>query len=235
MAKKTELAKTEETGGALAQRSAMGGAAIAGRDASNSISRVVMFQGTAQEEALYGSDFKRGDFIETLEKRLLGKSIEIVCVAGWMSWSKFVEGQTAPVYSFRSKAEVPAEDLEWGEEGAAKRSPAACETVNMVCVVNGEPFPALFMFKRTSIKAYTKVIEPCESRFGRCVYELSSEDDKNASGQPYKRLKARMVRKLSEGDALIPIVTAIEFEFKKAKAKFEKTADAAPDEDSIPI
>lgn len=207
----------------------MGGAAVEGRDASNSISRVVLYQGTAQEEALYGSDFKRGDFIETLEKRLLGKSIEIVCVAGWMSWSKFVEGQTAPVYSFRSKAEVPAEDLEWGKEGAAKRSRAAIETVNMVCIVNGEPFPALFMFKRTGMRAYTKV-EACESRFGRCVYELSSEDDKNASGQPYKRLKARMIRKLSKGDALIPIVTAIEGEFRKAKDKFEKTADAAPDE-----
>src|SRR6185369_2418284 len=108
----------------------------------------------------YGDGFKRGDFIDALEKRNLGKSIRIIPIAGWMSWSRFVEGQIAPVYSFTDVSKVPAEDLRWTDEGTNRKPPAAVETVNMICLVNDEPYPALVRFKRTGLKAYQRTIEP---------------------------------------------------------------------------
>ena len=220
------------------EKPAMGGALVEGRDSTMAISRVALFQGTAEEEQMYGSDFKRGEFIETLEKKSLGTSIRIVCVGGWTSFAKFIQGQKAPVYSVRKLADVPKEDREWSGEGANKTPPAVTETVNMVVLVNDDATPSLFLFKRTGLKAYQRTIEPCEAKFGRCVYELSSVDDKNASGQPYKRLTARMVKRLTEEDATTAIVKMIEDQFNKAKAKFEAAAtdhDAATKGDDIPF
>jgi hypothetical protein len=214
-----DLAKPAAAGGAL-EKAAIGGALVEGRDAKMAISRVALYQGTAEEEQMYGPSFKRGDFIETLEKRNLGPSIEIVCIAGWVSWAKFVQGQKMPEYSTRNKAEVPAEDLVWNDD----EPPAANETVNMVVLVNGEPFPSLFVFKRTGLKAYQRTIEPCEARFGRCVYVLSSEKDQNASKQPYQRLTATMKRKLTTEDPLLGVVKAVDDEFRKSQAKFEAAA-----------
>ena len=234
MAKK-EIQKSEA--GALATKADMGGALVQGRDSAMAISRVALFQGTAEEEQMYGSDFKRGEFIETLEKVSLGTSIQVVCIGGWVSFAKFIKGQKAPVYSVRTLAEVPAEDREWTDGPGGRTPPAVTETVNMVVLVNDDATPSLFLFKRTGLKAYQRTIEPCEAKFGRCIYELGSVDDKNASGQPYKRLTAKMVKKLMQDDAKFPIVTAVEEQFQKAKAKFEAAASdhAAESRSEIPI
>ena len=230
----TALAGRDAQGGGAMERSAIGGSIVAGRDSSASIAQVVMYQGTPTEEQMYGSDFKRGEFIETLEKRSYGFKVEIVCIGGWMSWAKFVDGQIAPEYSHTNKSDVPPEDLEWQDDGGGKRSPpAATETVNMVVLVNGEPFPSLFRFKRTGLKAYGRTIEPSEKRFGRCVYELAGVDDKNANNQAYKRLTAKMLRKIPEGDPILGVVNAIESEFKASRARFEAAAEPTHDETPI--
>lgn len=229
MAKKNDIVAAG--GGDLATDVPTPGAIVQGRDATASISRLVLFQGTAEEQEMYGSDFKRGDFIDTLERRSLGQTIRIIPVAGWMSWAKFVKGQKVPVYSVRSKADVPPEDLDWN----GKEPPAATETVNLILIAEGEQFPMLFMFKRTGLKAYTKVIEPMEQRWGHSLYELSSTDDKNPEGKPYKRLTARVVSKTPESAAAV--LAQLKAKIADVQSKAEKLAESESESqsDSIPI
>jgi len=225
---KAELATTA-TGGALAPRAGTG-AMVEGRDASKAISHLVMYQGTPTEEREYGDSFKRGEFIDALERRSLGTKVSIIPVAGWMTWSKFVDGQVAPAYSFTSRAQVPAADLQWVEKDGKRTPPAAVECVNMICLVNDETYPVLFRFKRTGLKAYQRVIEPMEARRGHGVYELASEDDKNSKGQAFKRLTARYSRQATvEELALVENIKGVLSEVRAKAAQVEDTNDGGTD------
>lgn len=172
-----------------------GGALIEGDEQGVQISRLALYQGTSTEQAAYpDANFKRGDFIDTLEGRAVGQKVQVVPIFGWKSWVRFERGSVAPVYSTRNKSEVPLEDLEWHD----KTPPLATECVNVVCAVSGEAWPYLVVLKRTGLKAWGKIIGPMEARRGSTgkgpgLYELSSVDDKNAENQAYKRLTARYV------------------------------------------
>ena len=178
--------------------SAFGGGAlqVEGQDDNKmQLGRVVLFQGTAEEEEMYG-EHKRGTFLDALEQRELGDEIDIMPVRAWASWAKFNRGENRPEYSTTIKAEVPDGDLEWGEDGTP---PAASESVNCVVVVKGEPWPYLLIFKRTGLAAFNKTIKPVEARRGATgktpgLYRLTSTDDKSADGKPFKRLVCRALR-----------------------------------------
>lgn len=194
MAKEKELAtKTEARALALTGDDAAG-LVVEGRDGGASrLSRLALFNNTADENKRYGRK-EWGDFIDTLSGETLGPKVKVMPVAGWMTWSRWEKGAKVPVYSYTRKSDVPPEDLEWqGDE-----KPRAVEAVNVVLVVEGQPWPYLFTFKKTGLKTYTKVIEPMETRRGITqrgpgLYELYSEDDANPDGQPYKRVVARFV------------------------------------------
>lgn len=171
-----------------------GGLQVQGdEDKTPQLSRVALYQGTSEEEEMYG-EHKRGVFIDALECRELGTEIKIMPVFAWRSWAKFEPGSSRPVYSTANKSEVPPEDLEWDDD--SKTPPAATESVNVVIVVDGEAWPYLMVFKRTGLKAFEKVISPVEKRRGMTnqtpgMYTLTSVDDKSGDGKPYKRLTAR--------------------------------------------
>lgn len=192
--KDTELMKKDETAIATAEDFG-GGLQVQGLDDGGpQLSKVILYQGTAQEQEAYGTH-ERGVFLDALESRELGKTIQIVPIDAWASWAKFEKGSSVPVYSETDKARVPAEDLEWGEDGTP---PAATMAINVVVIVAGEDWPYLFVFKRTGLKAFLKCVRPIEARramknMPRGLYELSSTDDKNADGQPFKRLTCRFV------------------------------------------
>lgn len=170
---------------------AFGGSILTGlEDSTPQLSRVVLYQGTAEEEEMYG-EHKRGQFLDALESRELGDKIKIMPVAVWETWAKFEPGSKAPVYSTNNKAEVPAADLEW--QGTTP--PAATYSINAVVVVVGEAWPYLITFKRTGLKAFSKCIKPIEARremqnLTPGLYELASVDDKSGDGKPFKRLTA---------------------------------------------
>lgn len=172
-----------------------GGLTIEGDDSNGpQLSRIVLYQGTAEEEEMYG-EHKRGVFLDALESREIGAEVKFMPIYAWKSWAKFVPGQKAPEYSTRIKAEVPAEDLEWGGDNG-NEPPAATESVNVVVVVEGEEWPYLFVFKRTSLKAFNKTVKPIEARRATTgktpgLYSLTSVDDKSADGKPFKRLACR--------------------------------------------
>lgn len=216
------------------------GATVQGQDISGAVSRLTMYQGTAQEEQMYGNSFKRGEFLDALEKRRIGPAfsgkdaprVKIVPIAGWTTWSRWAKGAKIPDYVFKDKAQVPKADLEWTENGATRTPPAATEAVNMVVLVEGEPWPFLFVFKRTGLNAYNKVIKPMEVRYGHSVYELTSADDKNAAGQAFKRLEARFVSKADE--ATLNAVRAIKAQLAAVMQRAEQIA-AEENDAEIPV
>lgn len=203
-----------------------GGLTVEGQeDTSPQLSRIVMYQGTAEEEEVYGQH-SRGVFLDALESRELGTELEFMPVYAWASWAKFVSGQKAPEYSTRNKSEVPAEDLEFGEDGTP---PAATESINVVIVVQGEAWPYLFVFKRTSLRAFTKTVKPIEARRAATgktpgLYQLSSTDDKSADGKPFKRLVCRAL-----GDPDAEVATLAKQVYDAMEGVKEKAAALADD------
>lgn len=188
----TSIATAADFGGGI------GATGVAGRtEAGSNLSKVVLFQGTAEEEAMYGS-FKRGEFLDALETRSLGTAIKIMPVFAFATWSVWEKGSKAPVQTWNNERDVPKHLLEWGDDGGHRTPPQAQMEINLICCVEGEQWPYLFVFKRTGLKAFEKTINPLEGRRaaigkGPGLYELSSKDDKNPDGQPFKRLVARPV------------------------------------------
>ena len=216
--------------------SAFGGGAIVHglEDSGPQLSKIVLYQGTAEEEEMYG-DHKRGLFLDALESRELGTELKFIPVYMWASWAKFVPGQKAPEYSTKNIAEVPAEDLEWGEDGTP---PAASMSINAVVVVEGEAWPHLFVFKRTGLKAFDKTVKPIENRrqaTGKTpgLYQLSSADDKSADGKPFKRL---VCRALGDPDGeLLQLAKQVFDAMDGVKAKAEEMASDNSQEDEPPF
>lgn len=192
---KNEIAKTQEQTAVTNAADFGGGLRVEGlEDSGPQLSKITLYQGTAQEQESYGTH-ERGEFLDALESRRLGKSIKVMPVAAWASWAKFVKGSQTPEYSETNKSRVPPEDLEWGADGTP---PAATMAINVVAVVENEAWPYLLVFKRTGLKAFNKSIRPIEARRSSTgkppgLYELASIDDKNADGQPFKRLTCRFV------------------------------------------
>jgi len=229
-----EIAEKQET--ALVTASDFGGGlVIEGQDDTGpQLSRIVMFQGTAEEEEVYG-EHKRGVFLDALESRELGTEIEFMPVYAWASWAKFVPGQKAPEYSTRNKAEVPPADLEFGEDGSP---PAATESINVVIVVKGEAWPYLFVFKRTSLRAFSKTVKPVEARRAATgkspgLYQLASTDDKSADGKPFKRL---VCRALGDPDKEVAVLAKKVFDaMDSVKEKAESLADDGSSGEDMPF
>ena len=215
------------------------GAMVEGQDSAGSVSRLAMYQGTAQEEQMYGNAFKRGEFIDALEKRRIGPAfsgkeapkIRVVPITGFTTWSRWQKGAKIPDYVFKNKNQVPPADLEWTDGPNGQRNPpAASEAVNLIVLVDGEPWPMLLVLKRTGISAFHKVIAPMERRHGHSVYELSSEDDKNAAGQAYKRMTARFV--VRSDDATLEAVRSVKAQLSAVMAQVQAMEEK---EDDCPI
>lgn len=211
------------------------------------ISRLVLFQGSAEEVEMYGEGFKRGQFLDELERVSLGTKVRIAVIGAWATYAKFVKGQKAPIYSYRGWDSVPEKhrpDFDWsGPEG--KTAPTGTESINAICAVQTEagdvlPSPFLFVFKRTSMGAWKgkQGIERYDARFGPCLHELSSTTDKNPEGKPYQRLTSRMVVKLKPGDPMYDVVEACKSQLADLQSQAENKGDtpaAHDDEESIPL
>ncbi len=244
MAKATDLAKTDAPQ-AIAQVPAnlRGGMMIEGRSKDTELSKLAVFQASAEEDLKYpGHTLKRGDFFDVLEVRKLGATIKVLPVFGWASWIKFVDGEKAPVYATKNRSEVPTADLQWNGD----TPPAANECINMVVVVEGEPWPYLFVLKRTALEAFERVIGPMESRRGLMgrgpgMYELGNKDavgtQGKAKGKPYKRLTARFCGEPTP--EMLAMASTIREQIGMVQRKAEAMADEdrgdAPGDNEIPI
>jgi hypothetical protein len=241
---KKELATIAENGGALAVAAASaadfgGGLVVQGKsEAGLNLSRVVLYQGTAEEDEMYGSH-KRGTFLDALEVRELGTAIKVMPIFAFATWSIWEEGSRAPVQTWRDQNAVPREMLEWSEVGGKRTPPQAQEAINVVCAVEGEPWPYLFVFKRTGLKAWGRTIQPLEARrgsIGKCpgLYELGSTDDKNADGKPFKRLSARPAGEpTAETVELAKKVFAAQQHLKEKAAEMAETEPGEVDPDTL--
>jgi hypothetical protein len=237
---KSELATTSTQGAELATASAAdfgGGLMVQGKQESGlNLSRVVMFQGTAEEEEMYGQH-KRGTFLDALEIRELGPAIKIMPIFAFATWSLWEEVSKVPVQTWYNQKDVPADLLAWTEAGGVRTPPKAQEAINVVCAVDGEPWPYLLVFKRTGLKAWNRTIQPLEGRrgsIGKCpgLYELSSVDDKSGDGKPFKRLTARPAGEPSADTITLARKVFQAQQVLKAKAAemAEQTEDVNPDD-----
>lgn len=212
------------------------------------LSRLVMYTGTAEDVQNYGEDFKRGEFLDDLEKTSFGMKVRIAVVGAWATYSRFDKGQRAPVYSYKGWDNVPASvraDFEFTKDATGKsNAPAGTETINAIVLIQNDdesinPSPYLFRFKRTGMPAWDgkNGIERYDQRFGVCLHELSSVVEKNASGQPYNRLTSRMVVKLAPDNPLRMAIEGCRDQFAAIQAKAEKIDETpdSPDETDIPL
>lgn len=176
--------------------------AIEGAEDSARLGRFAMYSGTAAEELKYGeSGLKRGDFFDVLEARKISTP-RIVLVGGEKFYVRWDEGSESPNYriSATKKGSISADDLVWGEDG---EPPLAREQYEAVIIIEGEPWPYLWIIKGTALKAFDSVLLALDRRrqFGgqiKGLYELAAIDDKNKAGQPYKKLGIRPVGDMPE-------------------------------------
>lgn len=236
--------KPSPVSGDIAVANGNAGLAVAGRDEDQSLtlSRVVLYHGTPEEEELYGKH-DRGTFVDALERRAVGKSIKIVPVFAFATYAVWREGEKLPVQSWKDRSQVPADLLEWTDKpGGGRQPPEAQESINVVCAVEGEPWPYLIVFKRTGLKAFDKIIKPLEARramtgAGHGFYELSSIGDKNPAGKPYQRLTARYVTETGgkPPEELTAIVNKVTSAQDHAQRQAEKLAadDVAAGSDEV--
>lgn len=200
-----------------------GGLTVKGKsDTGSNLSKLIMFQGTAEEEKMYGGH-KRGMFMDALEIREIAETVRIMPVFAFAQWARWEEGAKQPSQVWHDEKDVPKELLEWTGEGDRREPPVAQESINVVCCVEGEAFPFTFVFKRTSLRGFQRTISPLEARrgaMGKCpgLYEMTSEDDKNDQGQTFKRLKVRPV-----GDPPAEL-TALAIQVFKAQQAFKAKA-----------
>lgn len=184
-----------------------GGAMVEGLgEAQSLIGRLAMYNGTTQEQEMYdGCGFSPGDYFDVLERRKLVDP-HIVPLGGYVSWMKWPKGAPTPEYNVREKSRVPQEDLVWKDS----QPPVATECINMLVAVNGEPWPYLFIFKRTSYKAGQNMLR-LEARrsaigSGRGMYKLSSKKEKNSAGQTYHEVTVTPAGNCPE--SLYPLISA---------------------------
>lgn len=193
MSKQSELANVNKGNVLAVPADLRGGLAVEGGDASPKLGRMALYQGTSQEQATYGEGkFKRGDFLDAMEQRKLASS-KIVPIFATVLYQNWPKDSKTPLYTY-SHAEkhlIPKGDLEWD----GSKPPAATKIYSAVVLVEGEPWPYLFQFKKTAAKAFEQ-IQAFEARrattnkgFG--LYELYSEDEKNPAGNTYRKLKVR--------------------------------------------
>lgn len=166
MAKKTntEIQKAEQAG-ALAVPGAeafFSAPVVENADSSDRLVPVAaMFQGTSEEQERLGA-FKLGQIIDAVERRPVASN-RFAVVKGEKWYVRWEKGEKTPVYAHNKKADVPAADLEWRDDGKGGRvPPLATETLAFLVVFEGEPWPNLIRFKKTSLKAGKSLYELCE-------------------------------------------------------------------------
>lgn len=200
------LKKTEVAPSSGYSASDFGSYSVEGRDqSSNSLSRCVLYAGTAEEEVKYGKH-DRGEFIDALEGREFGSEIYIMPIRAITRYQQWVQGQNRPVATWNNRKEVPPAMLEWKDngKGVPPTKPQVSESVDVVCVVvstkGGEPkleeFPYIIQFKSTGLATFNKTIDKVEaarSAAGKVpgFYRLFGEDSKSPDGKPYKKLTAQ--------------------------------------------
>jgi hypothetical protein len=171
----------------------VGSFTVEGDDSSTKLGRISLYQGTSQEQAIYGEGvFRRGDFVDCLERRKIASNF-IIPIHAEIKYQRWDDGEKLPAYTYSAKEKhlIPAEDLAW--DGA--NPPVAAKLIDMVVVVRGEMYPYLFTFKRTALRAgelilqYEKRRAMKGLRFG--MYELGSEDEKNQGGNVFRRLTVK--------------------------------------------
>lgn len=200
-----------------------------GSDESNQIGRIALYQGTIEEQQAYGdvAGLKPGDFLDVDAREKLD-SPKIVISFGWKSWTKWIKGQKAPVYSHRNIAEVPAEDLEWRGQKPDQTPPAAVEAFNYVVFVEGRVWPYLLQLKRTSLSAGVSLRkwEKARGMIGkpRGLYLLASTKKTNAENKPFFVVTPQPAGDCP--DSMVPILLAAQ----QAKANIEQRASEKADE-----
>jgi hypothetical protein len=193
MAKDKSLSFEKQESALALPSDIVGSFTVEGDDSSTKLGRISLYQGTSQEQAMYGEGtFRRGDFVDCLERRKIASTF-IIPIHAEIKYQRWDDGAKLPAYTYSSKERhlIPAEDLAWD----GSNPPVAAKLIDMVVAVRGEPYPYLLTFKRTGLRAgelilqYEKRRAMKGLRFG--MYELGSEDEKNTGGNVFRRLTVK--------------------------------------------
>lgn len=179
MTKKNELANTQ--GGAITTAQDSGPVLQGFSNDDYSVPVAWLFQGTGEESEGY-PNAKRGQIVS----RLLGVEVpskRFIVLKAWKSWVRFDKGSAVPVYTYDDEADVPEEDLAWGDDGTP---PAATAVINTILLFEGlEDVPHIFRFKRTSYSEGKNLLTIARFVRGKLFEFGDNKVGENADKQKY--------------------------------------------------
>lgn len=190
------------------------------------IGRLSLYQGTPTEQANYdGCGFTPGDFVDALGKCKVAenKKVKIVPVHAFTTYMLWPNGAPTPTYLVRDRRQVPPDHLEW-KDG---KPPICAECINALVLVEGQAWPFLLIFKRTSFKAgqniFTlegrrRITAKDGEKMKHGCYELSSSDASQGTNR-YKKMQYRPAGDCP--DSLKPLLEVCIQDLLKTSSVFE--------------
>lgn len=202
--------------------------------------RLAVWNSTPIQAEAYGEiDAKNGDLIDTMSKRKCASN-RIVPVHGFTIWQRWDKDTKAPQYTYTlaEKGRVPAEDLEPDENGNTVAYKAFC----LICLVEGEGYPFLMTFKRTSLRTGEDIMRWVARRMSigqdPGAYTIGTKADKSGAGQTYLRTVLVGTPANIAADTL-PLYERVTASLERFKAKAASVAAESEgdghDDDGIPI
>ncbi len=240
---KNALAKSEPQSLAVVPDAIAGGAMIEGDEGGSAqLGRLAMYYDTKEEKVKYaGCGFVEGDLIDCLEKRKVATK-RIVPIGAYITYVNWPRGQKQPTYVLKDKRQVPPQDLEWQDDARNpdKRTPPnATRCINAIVLIDGEPWPYLMTFKKTTHKIGETIFQ-LEARRGmakrgRGAYVIGHQDGKNADGDTFAQMTYR-----PDGDcpqSLHALLADCVAGYAAVKAKAEVVEQTTSDEmvDDCPV
>ena len=198
MSKANEVKKEDAPKDLAAPMPSGFGAMVNAEQEDFSLDRLSLIQGTQMEREMHG-DHERGTWVYASTGEAVDiRDLKFVPVMGYNEWIKYSEGGAGSGIEYRTmhKADVPAEDLEWGT-GRKGVGTAAVKHVNWVVLFEGHQIPVILSFKKTSIKSGQALMRMEAAR------QAAVKDGETTSPGAYV-LEIRD-KKFAEGSALIPV------------------------------
>lgn len=155
-------------------------------------------QGLPKEKEKYGK-CDTGDVINTLtleklfsydvdNKKLVPDTANntFIPICGWPEWVNWPKDAQRPIYRFRNRSDVPADDLVWKDAANGERiPPIAMQTFNFIVLFAADPsIPLALVFKKTSVKAGQTLLslEKMRGRGGPGLYAMTFRKESKPKG-----------------------------------------------------
>jgi len=156
---------------------------LEGEDSSDMIiPRAHLFQGTNTESKIFGKEAEPGELYNSVTGEKIGTT-KFLVVDGFKDWADIQDNKV--VFASKNKSDFQPDDLEWHDH----TPPRVQERINFICLFDGEEWPMILRFKKTSLAAGRTLNTMLKLHKGRKMYELTTKE-----------------RDFEKGSCLVPVI-----------------------------